>query len=116
MGAVQKKFHKIGRVSEIVDGGKALVFDIDTENFIRGFAIKFNEKFYCYRNQCPHTGSELDWVAGHFFDDDGKLLVCATHGAMFDPVNGLCLNGPCINQSLIPVPVRLEDDVILAFF
>jgi len=109
-------FHNIGRISDVVERGVGLVFDIDRENFIRGFAIKFQENIYCYRNRCPHAGSELDWVAGQFFDEDRKLLICATHGAKFDPENGKCIDGPCVNQSLTPIPVKLEDDVIFAWF
>ena len=114
--STRPKYRKIGLVSEISERGEALVFEIDPLNFIAGFAIKFNGKIYCYRNQCPHTGSQLDWVAGRFFDDEGEMLVCATHGAIFEPSTGKCINGPCVNQRLIHVSVKLEDDYLFAWF
>ena len=112
----QRKFYRIGGVSDVVERGTALVFDIDKENFIRGFVVRFNQNLYGYRNHCPHAGSELDWVGGQFFDDGGKLLICATHGAKFNPETGKCVDGPCINQSLTSVPVKLEGDSIMAWF
>jgi len=36
-------------------------------------------------------------------------LICATHGAMYDPQNGTCAGGPCRGQGLHPVPVREAD-------
>jgi nitrite reductase/ring-hydroxylating ferredoxin subunit len=112
----QRQFHRIGEDSDVVERGMALVFDIDKENFIRGFVVRFNNNLYCYRNHCPHAGSELDWVGGQFFDDSGELLICATHGAKFNPETGKCVSGPCLNQSLTSVPVKLESAVIMAWF
>ena len=43
---------------------------------------------------------ELDWVEGEFFDADGQYLVCATHGARYDPVSGRCAGGPCARRGL----------------
>lgn len=53
-----------------------------------------------YRNWCPHRGLELDWEAGHFFDASGDLLVCAVHGARYDPAQGRCMGGPCQGRAL----------------
>jgi nitrite reductase/ring-hydroxylating ferredoxin subunit len=60
-----------------------------------GFAVMIDGKVRAYRNACPHTGSPLDWLPGRFFSADGHELVCATHGARFDPLTGACLSGPC---------------------
>ena len=61
---------------------------------------------------------ESKWtgVMGEFFDEDGQYLICATHGAMFDPEDGKCVNGPCVNQRLISIPVKLEGDAIYVLF
>jgi len=70
-----------------------------------GFAICIDDKIYAYRNHCPHVGSPLDWVPNQFFSDDGQTLLCHTHGALFDPVTGDCISGPC-PRGLYPIPIQ----------
>ena len=67
------------------NGGKAHRFEIlqDTTK-TPCFAIAFEGSIYAYVNRCPHQGTELDWLPGEVFDDDGLYLVCATHGAVLD--------------------------------
>lgn len=107
------EFKPVGLINELQDGGDAIVFDIDKENFLNGFVIKYQGELFAYRNQCPHNGSQLDWTPGKVFDETGEWLVCATHGAIFHPQNGRCAAGPCVNQRLISLPVRLQDEQIL---
>mgnify|MGYP001193088653 CR=1 FL=1 len=59
-----------------------------------------------FRNVCPHVGTPLDLVPGRVFTTDGRHLICATHGALFDPATGLCTAGPCRGRSLKAVPIR----------
>lgn len=69
------------------------------------FAVRSQGQVVAYLNQCRHVAMELDWQARHFFDQEGRYLMCATHGALYEPQTGLCVLGPCRGQSLIPVPV-----------
>lgn len=61
-----------------------------------------------YRNRCPHRGTPLDWVEDRFMDRDGEHLICATHGAVFRPLDGTCVAGPCAGDALDPVAVELR--------
>jgi nitrite reductase/ring-hydroxylating ferredoxin subunit len=38
---------------------------------------------------------ELDWQPNRVFDDSGQWLLCATHGAAYQPATGECAGGPC---------------------
>jgi nitrite reductase/ring-hydroxylating ferredoxin subunit len=76
-----------------------------------GFAILIDGHVRAYQNFCPHTGSPLDWLPGRFFSDDGRTLVCATHGARFDPLTGACLSGPC-PRGLYPLAVHDLGDTV----
>ena len=75
----------------------------------RGFAVRAGGRAVAYVNQCPHAGTELDWQPGEFFDVAGLYLVCATHGALFEPGSGYCVAGPCRGASLQPIAIRERD-------
>ncbi len=107
----------ICRVDELIDGGRAVRFTLP----IRGptqelacFVIAYDGGVYGYVNSCPHRGTELDWQAGEVFEETGLYLVCATHGALFEPVSGLCVGGPCQGEKLRPVAITVSgSDVVL---
>ena len=104
----------LGRSDRLRDGGAAIVFDLSSDGFDRGFAICFQGQIRAYRNRCPHAGSQLDWVEGDFFDESGDYLICATHGALFDPLSGKCVRGPCAGESLERLSIRIcETDLWL---
>ncbi len=65
-------------------------------------------RHYAYVNRCPHAGTALDTRRDHFFSDDGRLLACGTHGAVFAPETGVCVEGPCPGARL--EPLRVERD------
>ena len=62
---------------------------------IDGFIINVNGRYHAYVNRCPHAGTPLDQWPNEFLADDGHSLMCSTHGAVFDPRSGVCLEGPC---------------------
>jgi phosphoglycolate phosphatase len=70
------------------------------------FVIRFDGQVMGYINECRHLPTELDWNFGHFLDADKAHLVCATHGALYDPVSGLCVAGPCRGRSLEKVAIE----------
>ena len=55
-------------------------------------------------NVCPHRRLPLDRAGQVFMTEDRTLLVCANHGARFDPVTGECVAGPCAGKRLQRVP------------
>ena len=52
---------------------------------------------------------ELDWKPGEFFDLTGLYLICATHGALFDPATGACLGGRCNGRGLDVIRIVEEN-------
>lgn len=71
--------------------------------------VRHDDDCFAYLNSCPHTGASLDWQPGQFLDSSGTLLQCSTHGALFRIMDGLCIYGPCVNQSLTAVRTEIED-------
>jgi nitrite reductase/ring-hydroxylating ferredoxin subunit len=62
---------------------------------VQAFLVNHEGSHHAYVNRCPHAGTPLDWWPNEFFTEDGRHLICATHGAVFAPDTGLCLEGPC---------------------
>lgn len=73
------------------------------------FLIRAGGKVYGYLNSCPHTGVNLDWMPDEFMDISGRLIQCATHGALFNIEDGYCVSGPCAGDSLQPIKLLIED-------
>ena len=70
------------------------------------FVVRHAGRAVAYLNRCAHKLVELDWQEGEFFDSGRRHLVCATHGALYDPASGVCVGGPCRGAALKAVPVR----------
>lgn len=77
-----------------------------------GFVVRYQGQVRGFVNQCRHVPTELDWVPGQFFDDSGLYLVCATHGARYDPIHGSCVSGPCHGKALYSLQVHERDGQI----
>ena len=78
-----------------------------------GFAIRHAGKVRAYLNRCAHVAMELDWHPAQFFDDERRWLVCATHGALYDPSTGNCAGGPCAGRGgLRPITVAERDGAV----
>jgi nitrite reductase/ring-hydroxylating ferredoxin subunit len=94
----------------LADGGNGVRFQMAWgASGLPCFAIRYRGAVHAYLNTCPHQGTELDWVEGAFFDDSKSYLICATHGAVFQPDTGACWAGPCKGQKLIKVKVQEID-------
>jgi nitrite reductase/ring-hydroxylating ferredoxin subunit len=76
--------------------------------------INFEGRHFAYVNRCPHTGITLDWVNNQFFSSDQRYVMCATHGAVFEPPTGECIWGPCLGLALQSLPLKIEDGQIYA--
>ena len=102
----------ICRSETLAEGGLGVRFPIAEAT--NGFAVRFRGTVCAYVNRCPHMGTELDWQPGEFLEESGLYLVCSTHGALFDPLTGTCVAGPCRGASLEPLQVReIEGRVVL---
>jgi nitrite reductase/ring-hydroxylating ferredoxin subunit len=100
----------------LVDRGEGVRFEV-VQGGARhpAFAIRVDGRVHAYRNRCAHVAVELDWQPGRFFDADGIVLICSTHGALYDPATGACRGGPCRGAGLEPVPVEeLDGRVVLS--
>jgi nitrite reductase/ring-hydroxylating ferredoxin subunit len=104
---------RLCRAEAVADGtGRGFRFGAGTDR-VAVFVIRSGGTLHAYVNACPHIGTPLDWLQDRFFDRTGEHLVCGTHGALFRPEDGLCVRGPCVGKRLAPVPMSIEDGVIV---
>lgn len=97
----------------LVEGGDALRFELLTPaGPVPAFVFRWRGAVHAYVNRCAHVPVELDWNPGKFLDTSGDWLICATHGALYEPASGECVAGPCVGRRLQGVPVSEQNGVI----
>ncbi len=79
---------------------------------LRGFVVRSQGEVHAYVNRCPHAGHLLNWHSDNFFAPDSSLLICTSHGALFEPNTGECVAGPCTGKSLRALDVEIVDGQI----
>jgi nitrite reductase/ring-hydroxylating ferredoxin subunit len=98
------------RSADLADGRPAHVFDLqEWGRPARGFVLRFEGRVIGYLNRCAHVPAEMDWQPGRFLDETGRWIICAIHGAVYEPTSGRCVAGPCAGRSLTPLAVGEEN-------
>jgi len=73
------------------------------------------QQLHAYWNLCPHLSVPLNWAPNRFLDPSKSYLQCATHGALFQLDDGLCVSGPCSDDRLQRVETeRVGDDYYIS--
>ena len=98
--------------ADLVDGGRAVGFDVlYAGQSQRAFAIRYQGQVHAYLNRCSHVPMEMDYQPNRFFDDSGRWLLCATHGATYAPDTGTCVAGPC-RGGLVKIALTESDGMV----
>ena len=101
------------RLEELSDPGSR-AFSVGTGEWpLRGFLARTGDDVFGYVNRCPHAGHPLNMQPDEFLSPDKALLMCHSHGAMFDIASGGCVQGPCVGAALVKLPIRIEDGLVL---
>jgi len=80
-----------------------------------GLVVNHDGAYHAYVNSCPHVGTPLDLWPNEFWSEDGRLFVCSTHGALFEPDTGNCVAGPCAGDALTRLAIRRDgEDVVVS--
>lgn len=98
--------------ADLVNSALAVDFDvIYGGRRCRAFAIRYQGQVHAYLNRCAHVPMEMDYQPNRFFDSTGDWLMCATHGAMYQPQTGACRSGPC-RGGLIKIELSELDGLV----
>jgi len=90
-------------------GGLGLRFEVNAGGeVLSAFAVRHTGGVSAFINRCGHRDLQLDWSPGEFFDLDSRWLICATHGALYDPETGVCRGGPCNGTGLTALAIIEE--------
>jgi nitrite reductase/ring-hydroxylating ferredoxin subunit len=96
--------------AELGERGRGVVFDLLLYGRpARGFALRIDGRAVGYVNQCAHVPVEMDWREGEFLDLERRWIVCAVHGATYDPRTGHCVAGPCVGARLKRIALSETD-------
>lgn len=96
--------------AELQERGDAVMFEVLADGqTVSAFAVRFDTVPVAYLNRCAHLPAEMDWQPGQFWDLDKRYIVCAMHGALYDPPRGLCVLGPCRGAHLTAIPLTEKD-------
>lgn len=98
--------------ADLVDSADAVAFEvIYFGQSCAAFAIRYQGQVYAYLNRCSHVPMEMDYQPNKFFDITGQYLICATHGAIYNPETGQGRGGPC-RGSLVKIVLTERDGVV----
>ncbi len=80
---------------------------------LSGFLVRRGREVHGYVNRCPHAGHPLNLRPHEFLTSDGSLLLCNSHGALFEISTGLCVDGPCAGARLRRIPVEVVNGYVV---
>lgn len=94
-------------LAELADpGSKGFRFREDSKMFA-GFVVRLGEEVRGYVDFCPHAGWPLAAWDDRYLTRDGDLILCGGHAALFRPLDGVCVAGPCADERLTPWPITV---------
>jgi len=99
----------VAKIGELEPGSVKKFWLICDKYRIDGVLVNYEGRFHAYVNRCRHMTTPLDFVRNQFFTEDGRHVMCMTHGAVYEPESGLCVDGPCKGLSLHRLPVLVAE-------
>jgi nitrite reductase/ring-hydroxylating ferredoxin subunit len=103
----------ICRLADLEESG-ARAFTVGAGDWpLRGFVVRYGNEVRGFVNRCPHVGHPLNLQPHRFLTPDRAMILCSSHGALFEKDAGRCLAGPCAGQLLRAVPLAVIGDLVL---
>ena len=100
-------------VADLADpGSKGFRFRADSKMFA-GFVVRMGEEIRGYVDSCPHAGWPLAAWDDRYLTREGDLILCGGHAALFRPLDGVCIAGPCADERLTPWPITIVNGQII---
>jgi len=98
----------IAMEADVIEG-KVITFGYRQDGIRReGILLRTKAGLRCYENLCQHLPVKLDSGTRQFLSREKKLILCQSHGALYEPETGLCTRGPCEGASLKMLPIEVR--------
>jgi nitrite reductase/ring-hydroxylating ferredoxin subunit len=101
--------HFLCRVDQLEEPGSREFSIGEGEWPLQGFVVRFKGEVRAFVNRCPHMGVPLNYKPDLFFAPRVPMLMCFTHGALFLPLTGECVGGPCVGRKLEALDIEVMD-------
>ena len=103
---------RIAAEADLREGG-TVKFTFEREGRkVHGFVARFKGKLVAYENVCRHIPVTIDYDDNQFFTPEGTHFICQTHGAVYEPLTGKCVRGPCPGEKLFPLRIVADDGAV----
>jgi nitrite reductase/ring-hydroxylating ferredoxin subunit len=103
----------VATIDELDPGGVKKFGLICQQYRIDAFLVNDRGRFHAYVNRCRHMPTPLDFIRDQFLSEDGRYLMCYTHGALYEFATGVCVDGPCKGLALHRLPVRVDGSEVM---
>ena len=104
----------VARIADVPPGTTAKFTLTRGGRELEAFVLNHGGRYVAYVNRCCHIPMTMDWVENQFLSDDGEHILCATHGALYEPDSGECVAGPPLGKCLTAVPIEAREGQIWA--
>ncbi|QNN65340.1 Rieske (2Fe-2S) protein [Sphingomonas rhizophila] len=99
---------------DLIPNGSARNFVLEMKaGRFHGFIVRQGDAVFGYVDRCPHMGLPLAQKLDDYLSEDGSLIACDWHGALFEIDSGRCVGGPCVGARLQGWPVTIADGRIV---
>lgn len=105
----------VGRFDELDDPGCREFRIGDGAWPFRGFVVRKADAVHAYQNYCAHAGHPLNFKPDNFLTKDQSLIICSSHGALFEIDSGVCVAGPCPGKALRRVRAEVIDGEVVVY-
>jgi nitrite reductase/ring-hydroxylating ferredoxin subunit len=95
-------------LAALADGAaRNFVLEMKAGRF-HGFVVRRGDVVHGYVDRCPHMGLPLAQTLDDYLTEDGALIACDWHGALFEIDGGECVGGPCADGGQEEDPRRAD--------
>jgi nitrite reductase/ring-hydroxylating ferredoxin subunit len=79
---------------------------------LQGFLARYKNQLVAYENVCRHIPISLDYGDDRFFNRAKSHFICQSHGAIYDPLSGVCVGGPCTGETLKRLKIEVRGGAV----